>query len=63
MANNTHHRLARSRGGKTNKFNCVRVNEKRHYAWHVMFGNMTGEEIAREINNLWIDPRFKVVLR
>ena len=61
MSSNRHHRLARSRGGSTNNHNCVRVDSKRHYYWHALFGNMTGEEIALEINKLWLDPNYKVV--
>lgn len=63
MSSNWHHRKPRSLGGKTNKKNCVRVNKKRHYFWHCLFGNMSGEEIMADINNFWLDPRFKVVPR
>ena len=63
MSSNRHHRLPRSRGGETNKHNCVRVDEKRHYYWHCLFQNMTGAEIMQDINTNWIDPKFKVVPR
>jgi hypothetical protein len=63
MANNVHHRLPRSRGGKSNKYNCANVNKTRHYWWHCMFSNMTGEQIMQDINTNWLDPRFKIVKR
>ena len=65
MSRNLHHRCPRSRGGTKNfpEGNCVRVNARRHYLWHCLFGNMTGESIAQDINTNWLDPRFKVVYR
>lgn len=61
MSSNRHHKKPRSLGGGTNHRNCVRVDTKRHYFWHQLFGNMNGWEIAREINHFWLDPDFKVV--
>lgn len=58
-----HHRRPRSRGGKTNKRNCCKVNSDRHHHWHALFGNMSGEEIMNEFNSCWLDPRFKIVKR
>ena len=59
---NVHHKWARSRGGPTNRWNCCKVNSKLHMYWHAMFGNLTGEEIAREINSRWLDPRFELIV-
>ena len=63
MSSNHHHRRPRSRGGSRHNGNYVKVDAERHHYWHCLFGNMTGEEIMREINTLWLDPRFKVVPR
>jgi hypothetical protein len=64
MSGNRHHRCPRSQGGSKNKpvkGNCVVVDAIKHYFWHCLFGNMTGEQIAHELNTKWLDPRFKVV--
>lgn len=63
MSSNWHHKRPRSRGGKTSHNNCVRVDKKRHYWWHCLFSNMSGEEIMADINTNWLDSRFKVVPR
>ncbi len=63
MSSNRHHRRPRSQGGSTNrpKNNVVLVDEKLHYFWHGLFSNMTGDQIAIELNTKWLDPAFKVV--
>jgi hypothetical protein len=63
MSTNIHHRKPRSRGGKTNKYNCVKVDAERHYYWHRLFQNMSGDQIMIEINSIWLDPAYKVVHR
>lgn len=60
---NKHHRWPRSRNGKTNNWNCCMVDAKRHSLWHALFGSMTGEEIAEEVNRCWLDPRFKLIVQ
>ena len=60
MSSNRHHRKPRSRGGNGGG-NVVRVDARRHYFWHALFGNMNGDEIAQDINQFWLDPSFKVV--
>jgi hypothetical protein len=44
-----HHRLPRSKGGKTNEFNCVMLNPEVHKLWHQIFSNLTPTEIQVEI--------------
>jgi hypothetical protein len=41
-----HHILPRSRGGNGNgeKCNIIRIPQRLHESWHVLFGNMTIEE-------------------
>ena len=63
MSTNRHHKRPRSRGGKSDKYNCVKVDADKHYFWHRLFGNMSGDEIMMEINSIWLDGRYKVVHR
>jgi hypothetical protein len=60
VSSNRHHRRPRSQGGTRHypKGNYVKVDEKKHYFWHCLFGNMTGEQIANELNRSWLDPDF-----
>jgi hypothetical protein len=57
-----HHRKCRSNGGNGDKGNLVEVDRDRHNFWHAMFRNMKPDEIVDEINSVWIDPEFKVML-
>lgn len=63
MSSDRHHRKPRSLGGKSSGWNRVRVDEKRHHAWHTLFDNWSGDRIARDINRNWIDPDYVVVHR
>lgn len=58
----THHRRPRSRGGKNNEENLVRVNAKQHDSWHRLFSNLNPFYIAKIINNIWIDYRYGMVV-
>ena len=60
---NVHHRRSRSRtGGK--KFNgeilgisnIIRVDWKKHQAFHMLFPDTDPIAITHELNNIWIDP-------
>ena len=33
--------------------NVVRVNQTKHRAWHILFGNMTSEEAIEDIKSNW----------
>ena len=63
---NRHHRQCESNGGYDYIYkgenNIVNVDAKRHAMWHQMFSNMFPEEIVREINKLWLDPRYELKL-
>ena len=61
LKRNLHHRKCRSNGGKTIKENLSDVSQVKHRAWHTLFENMTPEEIAEEINRVWIDPNYHFV--
>ncbi len=51
-----HHRKPRSLGGENIDRNMSHVSVSRHRAWHNLFKNMTPEQIAKVINDTWIDP-------
>jgi len=60
---NLHHRKSRSRtGGKPYNGNIedvpnvIRVDWKKHQAFHLLFPDTDPLMIARELNNIWIDP-------
>ena len=61
MTNSRHHRRPRSIGGGDGGRNISRVPENKHRAWHLLFGNMEAEAIAREINVHWLDPDYHFV--
>jgi hypothetical protein len=61
MSSDKHHRRPRSLGGKSNKRNRVRVDENRHHFWHCLFQNMPGDQIARELNTMWLDSDYITV--
>lgn len=59
-----HHRLGKSNGG-TDTFpenNVILVPRRKHQRFHTMFGSMTVEQIVAELNEVWIDPRVKLVI-
>ena len=58
-----HHRLPRSLGGKSNKFNISHLPYFLHVAWHVLFRNWTAHEIAKEINLRYLDPQYELIVR
>ncbi len=63
MRNDTekHHRLPKSRGGTNEPRNISRVRVKYHRAYHLLFGNMNAQEIARVLTDFWIDPDYYLV--
>jgi len=58
-----HHRKPRSRGGTDTSppNNVVTVVKKYHQAYHLLFGNMQPNEIARVLTDAWIDPDYYLV--
>lgn len=60
---NVHHRLPASRGGGSFKENLSRVSIKCHNAFNLLFGsNPTAHEVAYVLSNVWIDPRFRIIV-
>ena len=44
---NRHHNLAKQRGGRKEPTNMILLDEYRHSAYHLLFGNRTFKEAAR----------------
>lgn len=61
MRTNIHHRRQKKEGGKTNQFNCVRVDVEKHNLWHKLFEGKSSDEIMVDLNYLWLDPRYTVI--
>lgn len=57
-----HHRNPKSLGGTDEQSNISNVTEKKHRAWHVLFGTKTPDKIIWELNNVWMDPAYRAVL-
>jgi hypothetical protein len=57
-----HHRLPKSRNGANDPPNVVKVPQSKHEAWHILFSNMTAQEVLEQMNDWWIDPRYKLCL-
>ena len=58
-----HHRLPKSIGGSDHAFNISMVPADLHVAWHTLFVNYDAQTIANIINNVWLDPKVKFVLK
>ena len=56
-----HHRKPRSRGGNGKWRNISKVDSRYHRAYHLLFCNMQPEEIAAVLNDVWIDPDYKLI--
>lgn len=57
-----HHRKCKSLGGSDQESNISIVPHDMHVAFHKLFGNATAGQIARMLNNIWIDPGVKLVV-
>jgi hypothetical protein len=58
-----HHRKCKSNGGDTSPGNMVLVQDQKHKAFHLLFQNHPAEIIAEILNQTWIDPQFKLIVR
>jgi hypothetical protein len=57
-----HHRRPRSRGGTNDQSNISLVTDTQHRAWHTLFGNLEPEQVVERINNIWLDPSYRISL-
>lgn len=53
-----HHCRPRSIGGSDHPENISMLSEKKHQAWHTLFANMTAFDIAKEINERYLDRKY-----
>jgi len=65
---NRHHRRSRSRTGGIpfngdieGTPNVIVVDYKKHQAFHLLFPSTCPQDIARVLNNIWIDPAHMFV--
>lgn len=57
-----HHRKSRFLGGTSQEKNISLVTREKHEAWHMNFpGHMDPFDIARVINDTFLDPDFVLV--
>ena len=56
-----HHRKPKSLGGDDSSRNISWISDKRHKAWHILFGNYAVWKIALIINKQFIDPDYVLV--
>lgn len=56
-----HHRKPKARGGDGGESNVSVVSDKKHKAFHALFGIMTPLEIAEELNVRWLDPEWVII--
>ena len=58
-----HHRLPTSRGGTNSRRNISIVREDHHNAFHLLFSNRNVWELAKLLNDIWIDPDYHLVVK
>jgi hypothetical protein len=54
----THHRINRKQGKYHIRGEPIEVNAKLHRFFHALFGAKNTYEIAKDLNEHWIDPNF-----
>ena len=57
-----HHRKPRSIGGTDEPRNVSVIQTRKHELWHALFQNLDAEEIFFQINELFLDPDYKIFL-
>lgn len=62
VAKNRHHRKCKINQGNNSVENISIVPVHKHRAFHILFGTACTHEIARILTEIWIDPRFKLVV-
>jgi hypothetical protein len=58
---NWHHRKPRSRGGGRGR-NLVSVPRSRHALWHAFASNLLPEELAKEMQEVWLEAGYRVTI-
>jgi len=62
---NWHHRKPKRFGGSgyLASGNMIQVDIMKHRAWHLLFDTVSPQEVARRINQTWLDPEWELVAR
>ena len=66
----SHHRKGRQRkqrrlpkvNQREKKQSNLSLNDRKKEAWEELFGGMTATEIIHELNTLWVDSRYRLVI-
>lgn len=57
-----HHRKNRANRGTDDESNISLVPRKKHESFHTLFSTMNTSQIAEELNKVWIDPTYELVV-
>ena len=57
-----HHRRPKACGGPDDKRNISIVPKHLHDRYHALFGLMGPNEIAKWLNDVWIDPDYELIV-
>lgn len=57
-----HHRKPKSHNGSDDESNISIVPEKKHQYFHGLFGTDSVHQIAKKLNEIWIDPAYKLLV-
>ena len=57
-----HHRKTKLRNGTDADSNISIVPVTWHQAYHTLFWDLSPQEIARMLNEVWIDPSWRLVV-
>lgn len=60
---NRHHRRAKADKGSNDPHNISIVPEAHHRAFHNLFGLGKPHDVAKILNDTWIDPDFELIVR
>ena len=58
-----HHRRSKYEQGSNNPENISIVTKNRHRAFHLLFRHGNPQYIAEQLNKIWLDPAYEVVIR
>ena len=56
-----HHIIPRSRGGNWASNNIAEISREKHEKYHILFDNMTPEEIIKHLVNVYWNKQWKWV--
>lgn len=57
-----HHRKPQCKGRDNNESNLSKVPRNKHEAYHLLFNEGDPHYIAKQLNEVWIDPAYEVVI-